>query len=826
MAKKKKKEEQILDCNSCPYKTFIKCPYELRENTDIIIVGEAPGSEEIEHKPPKPFIGASGKLLFGTLKKVCGLYRNNVSIANALKCMGDNKNIKEFNLALKCCRQNVIIAIERIKPKLIIAFGSNALKQILGNGQKILSKSGNFFWSEEFNCWVLASIHPSYALRNGVSLSRLDNSSTASRIWLNTFRSLNQFIKNGYSPKKIDTSNYKELTEKDKDEILNSRVVAIDYETNGLNPFSSEVKLISLSFTIKEGKSRVILDFEREKEFIKQVLTNPDITKVVANRPFEELFTYKKLGYHIKGKVHDVLTMAHIVNEDNCQSYSLEQVAELYANMPNIKEVAEGQRETLENADRDLIIRYNGVDTDATFRTYKKLAEILSKEDTLKRYYFKLIKPAQDMYAKISLRGFPIDLMYVRQLENELREVAEGLEKEALDLLPESIKEKYKDKLRLTIPSLIIDYLFLHKDGLRFKPTEFTEKTGLPTTSEKHLKQFQYKSRFVNLLLRWKKANKILSTYFKMIYEAVNPEDSKIYPQTLFIATKTGRLVIKNPSLQVIPQRGEFAPYIKKIFKAPEGYYIFERDLGQSELRIMGWLANCKNILKALHNNIDLHKQTANLILGIPLDKVTKQQRQSCKAINFGFIYGAMPRTFQEVAKNDYGIDFTLEEATKLREKYFKVYPEVLQFHKKVISFARRIGYVSSPLGRRRHLYNINSEDFWLRSEAERQAINFPIQSFSSDLNLIAQILLEKYIRKEGLEDEIQTLFLIHDAMFGIVREDKVKLAQWLTKQAMEVWSKEYIKKYFDVDVDYPIASEFAYGKSWDDLKEVEDVFD
>ena len=823
---KKKKEQPVFNCDTCPYKSFIKCPYELRARTKIMIIGEAPGEEEIKHKPAKPFIGASGRLLFGTLAKVSNLQRKDVSIINSLQCMGDNKNVREFNLALKCCRENITTAIKKVKPKVIVAFGSNALKQVLGNGQKILSKSGNFFWSEEFNCWVLASVHPSYALRNGVTLSKLDNSSTASRLWVNTFRSLNQFIKNGFIPKKVDTSDYQELTsQEDKDEILNSKIVAIDYETNGLNMFDPKVKLISLSFTVKPGKSRVILNIEKEKAFIKEVLTNPDIVKIVANRPFEELFTLTKLGFDIAKPVYDVLTMAHIINEDNCQTYSLEQVAEVYANMPHIKDVAEGQRDTLEDANKDLIIRYNGVDTDATYRAYISLAKEFKKEPELKRYFLKVINPAQNMYAEISKRGMKMNMSNIVNLEKELREKADELSEKAIGLLPQSIKERYAEtnRLRLSIPSLVIDYLFLDKDGLRFKPKEVTEKTGAPSTSEKHIKQFANKSKFVRHYLQWKKANKLLTTYFKMIYGAINSTDNKIYPNTLFIATKTGRLVVKNPSLQVIPQRGEFAEYIKNIFTAPKGWYLFERDLGQSELRIMGWLSNSKNILKALHNGIDLHKQTASLMFGIPVDKVTKQQRQSSKSINFGFLYGAYPKTFQQVAKNDYGVDFTLTEATKLREKYFKVYPEVLQFHTKTINFARKYGYVKSPLGRRRHLFNINSTDFFLKSEAERQGVNAVIQSFSSDLNLISQIMLERYLRKEGLLNEMYTLFLIHDAMFGLVREDKVGLAQQLTKLAMEEWSKLYIKKHFGIEVGYPIASEFSYGTSWGNLEEVED---
>ena len=818
-----------MSCKDCPLKGKVKVPFVGKAGNKIAIIGEAPGS--LEEKYQRPFIGDSGQLLFAALDYYCKLERKDVAILNATKCRTDTSNRKETTQALKCCREYVVKALQKIKPKLIVAFGSLALKQILKDGNKITQKSGHFFWSDEFNCWVLAAIHPSYALRNGVTIKSYSKeyikTTKPERMWADVFKAINSFIKNGYSVKELDTSNYKEATPEDIDEILKHKVVAFDYETNGLVPFDSSTKILSVSFTVEEGKSYVIVfdeDVEQKIEMTKRILTS-DMVKVVANRPFEEIWTKVKFGFEVKQPVHDVLTMAHIINEENCQPYSLEEVAKRYAGMQNIKEIAEGMRKNLEDADRSLLIRYNGVDSDATFRAYIEMRKILKSEPRLLNYYMRLTYPAQTMYAKLEAIGMKIDLLYVRELENELKSISQKLHDKLLMMIPKSIKDKYKDNLTLTRNVIIKDYLFDSNDGLKLKPVEFTEKTNQPAITEKHLKNFVNKSAFVKRYLEWKKSIKILNTYFKQIYDSINKDDSKIYPHTFFIATKTGRLAIKRPPLQTIPQRGLYSDYIKRVFKAPEGYYFFDRDLGQSELRIMGWISKCKGIMKALNEGIDLHRNTVNMLFGTPIDKVTKEQRQQAKAINFGFIYGASAKAFQQIAKNDYGVEFTIEEAEELRRKFFKAYPEILDWHKKTLNFARKHGYVESPLGRRRHLEYINSSNKALRAEAERQAINFPIQSFSSDLNLIAQILLQKYLEKHNLTDRIYTLFLVHDAMYGFAKKEYIKDAQLLTKKAMELWTKKYIKRFFGVDVTYPIASEFSYGEDWNNMKEVEDDF-
>ncbi len=621
----------------------------------------------------------------------------------------------------------------------------------------------------------------------------------------------------------LDTSNYKLATENSLKRIAKSKIIAIDFETNGVNAYDSKIKLLSVSFSIKEGESRIVLLDKAGMKLISLVkrIFESNATKIVAARPFEENFALQKLHILLHPPVYDVLVMAHLYNETNIRVYNLENVTNKYTSLNDIKDIAEHQRATLETSTDDLKIAYNGVDTDATLRCFNVLSKRLAAKHSLSNYFFNLLQPAQDMYAALDKYGMKMNTEDIRKNEADLCNFCAKLSDKTLNLLPDNLKEKYKKKLKLTIPSLIKDYLFLSPEGLKLTPIELTEKNQSPATSKKALIPFKNK-KFVSQLLTWKMANKILTTYFKQLYSAMDNKET-IHPSTLFTRTVTGRQVVLNPTLQTIPQRNEYAHLIKELFKAPEGYYLFGRDLGQSEFRIAGWLADEKNVLQALKEGVDVHKKTASLMSGKPIEEVTKEERQFAKPINFGLIYGAGWRTLQTVAFDDYGVKMTDNQAKNARNKFFSMYPAFEKWHIKIITYARKHHKVVSPLGRERHLEDINSRDDSLRMRAERQAVNFSCQSFSSDLNLISQFLFYKYIKKYYDFNYARPLFLIHDASYGFCKKEVIKEVQRFTKMATEVWSKKYIKNKFDIDVSYPVGSVFEYGDNWENLKEVED---
>ena len=543
----------------------------------------------------------------------------------------------------------------------------------------------------------------------------------------------------------------------------------------------------------------------------------------MANRPFDEIMWEKRFGIKWEGVIHDVLVLAHLINE-NLGEYTLENVVYTYTGLKNIKELAEGLRHDIKSMSKETLIRYNGVDTDGTLRAYNYLIKELKKNKKLTRYYTKFLLPILDMFSSISKEGFYIDRELLEKKKKELVEITRNIHEEALDKVPFVLKVLNEKKgVKLSRSDFIRQILFTSKFGYKLKPKKFTSKTKLPATDEKHLKEFS-NNPFVKHLLRWKKASKVLTTYFKQLEENIN-KDGKIYPNTSFYHTVTGRTVVLNPAIQTFPQRGEFAPYIKEVFRAPKGFLLCSRDLAQSELRIIGWLAKDKNILDALKNGVDLHTKTAALVNKIPIDKVEKSMRQKAKAINFGFVYGMSAESFVTYAKDEYGQIFSLEEAQEIRRDFFaypRGYYALPKYHNKMISMANKYEYVVSPLGRIRRLPAIHSEDKRLVSEAKRQAINFPVQSFSSDLALIGMMLFYKWIDEELLSDKILPLWFIHDAVLFLAKEDLWEDAQRKLKSIYLEDVPAYIKLHFGLDITYPVESDGKVGPSWADMEELE----
>lgn len=633
-----------MTCEGCPYKGAKKIKYRLVENTDIMIIQEAPTREELLNG--KLLCGRSGQLLKQLITKY-QLNNYNISFVYSCKCEINKQDKKEANAAVKICKPNILEAINKVKPKIIVTFGELASKQLLGSkiSGGILANRGRIIHNDELDVDIFIAVHPEYVLR-GCS-SNYPNKpyelmSPKERMIFDDISLLQKVCENDFKSLGINTENYKEATLKDLEDISKSKVVAVDIETTGVG-IGNNIKILSISFSYKPEHSRVVLLKDGDiqdiniKSKVNEILTNENISKVVAGRPFDENMWKKKLGVEWKGNIHDVLVMAHLVNENLPNGYNLESVAETFAHMRNIKDVAKGKRKCLTEEDKDILIIYNGVDSDATIRVYLKLKEELSKDKLLLRYYMKFLKPTLDMYADIGFYGFPLNINDIKDSENNLSVLAEELHNSLIDELPTLIKVMHEKKgLKLSRSELILDYMFGNKKfTLGLKPKKFTNKTMKPTTDEKHLKEFS-NIEWVSGLLRWKKANKLLTTYYPQLYSAIN-DDGCIYPTTLFINTVTGRTVVLNPTIQTIPQRGEFAGYIKKVFKAPDGWKLCARDLAQSELRIIGWMAKDKNILDALDKGIDLHTKTAAIVNNVDVSKVTKDMRQKAKPVNFGF---------------------------------------------------------------------------------------------------------------------------------------------------------------------------------------------
>lgn len=842
--------------DTCPYHTKIEVGYSGTFNTDLVIVGESPGNQEIAQG--KPFIGASGQILNAVLASI-DYSRDQVLVTNSCRCKidKDNESIKTVNLAVKTCRPYLEAVIRKTKPKVIVCLGAVALQQVLKK-KEIMKNRGRFFWSEEFGCQVFVTVHPAYVLRGSSPKfwEKPENQrSMKESLLFMDFSQVKAFLETG-DAKAVETvaEGYTEGTKTSLDALFKPKgdidmvvhtkredrgprkVVAVDFETNGLNMFDPNIKALSISFCATPNQPIVFFANKKGQfpKYVTDVLADPTITKVVASRPFDENVARLKLGVTMQGPIHDVLVMAHLIDE-NYNSYSLESIADIYTPLKGIKSLAQGQRDNLESLPKDQLLKYNAVDTDATIRAFNVLKRLIAKDKDLARYYEHFIMPVLDMFADTYHNGGKIDGEQLRTDEQELRELVVKGTAEALAMIPKEIItkaegiKKTKKKISLRRPEILRDYLFLHPKGLRLKPNPqyITPKNKHPQCTEDHLKQFHHP--FIDKLLRIKKAEKILGTYIKNYWKSIKDNKSMIYPTTILHGTVTGRTVMREPTIQTVPQRGEFAPFAKRCFSAPKGWLFGARDLGQSEIRIMGWLAQDPNILKALREGIDIHTMTAAIVNKVPINKVTKDMRQKAKGVNFGFLYGMQAKSFRTFARDEYGLSFTAEECDEVRRAFFAApngYYRLPRFHTQQEHIALKQGWVRSPLGRIRHLPGAFSQDFYERGNAARQAINMPVQSFSSDLGLIGMMLFWRKLKEKGFLDRIKPMWFIHDAIMFQTTAKLMPVAMKLLKKCMEEGTVKYIQAKFGVKIGYPVTSDGKVGPSWAALKEWDDEND
>lgn len=822
-----------MGCKECPYNTPDKIVVrnEGQISTGIVFVGEAPGKKEVQHRPPRPFVGPTGKLLREMI--AYWGFDPNVVLVNSLRCQIDKKDKPKVNLGMKHCRSHLKRAIHAVSPRIIVVLGDVALRQVLGM-QKIMANRGRFFFSEEFNCPIFVMVHPSYILRGArkeyPNNIPLDLMNLKEKMYMADFQTLRGFIDNGYIERPIDTRGYVESTVASLKRIKGKQIIGLDCEAVNANVHDKANRVLSVAISAEEGRSLVtIFDKKNDprKAEIKRIAEDETISKAVAARPFDENLLYFKEGIEIKGTCHDVLPMAHILDE-NYYKYSLETVTNAHIpEMQNIKDLAEGMRTDLENAERGTLLRYSGVDPDATRRDYFAMKRLLDASPDLKRYYIHFMVPIQNAFKEFSRNGCKIDIERLRHNEQEIVQMIESLHAEALELIPNTIKRKHRNKkeeVSLSQDRVIVDYLFKHRAGLRVRPRILTPKTKEPATSENHLKLFLADVPFIRIYQRWKKASKIKKPYMERLWTFLQ-EDGCVYPNTLWINTVTGRTVMKDPEMQTIPSRGELAHFIRDAFVAEDGWLLGSRDLSQSEMRIVGWLAQDANILKALEEGIDLHDNTAREVLAKALGivAITPELRRKAKPVNFGFIYGQSAEGFRNYAADKYDIIFTQAESEGFRNAFF-AYPSgyygLVAYHEARIQEAEKLGYVRSPLGRRRRLPAIHSREWSEKSEAQRQAINAPVQTFSSDLGALGMKLANDEVQSHPrLRNKIKYMWFIHDeALFKAV-EDKMPKAQEILKECMEVRTKEYIKKHFKMDVDYPIASDGKTGIRWSEME-------
>lgn len=418
-----------------------------------------------------------------------------------------------------------------------------------------------------------------------------------------------------------------------------------------------------------------------------------------------------------------------------------------------------------------------------------ELKDVVTKELKDKNQYelYENIElPVTRILGEMEFAGTEIDLDVLKEMDTAFDETIEKLANDIYRISGTTFN--------ISSPKQLGQVLF---EDLGLKGGKKT-KTGY-STSQDVLEKIIDAHPVVPLVLEYRMLTKLSSTYLKGLQEQVFPDHKihTIYKQTL---THTGRLSSVDPNLQNIPVRSEEGKLIRKAFVSHNGYLV-SFDYSQIELRILAHMAHVTNLIDAFNQGKDIHRHTAALVFGVKDEEVTPQMRSQAKAVNFGIIYGMSEFRLSK------DIGMSISEARDFINKYFETYPEVKTYMDEVVETCKKQGYVSTLLNRKRYIPTINDKNFMVRQQAQRYAMNTPIQGTGADVLKLAMIEVDKALKEKNLKS--QMILQVHDELIFDVFEDELEEVMSLVKEKMENCIK----------MDVPLIVEGNYAKNWCELK-------
>ena len=578
------------------------------------------------------------------------------------------------------------------------------------------------------------------------------------------------------------------------DEFKNAKYVSIDLETTSVNPMLAEIVGISASYNKNSGFYIPILYPEKKKNnfgdndlevalsIMKEFFENEEIKKVGQNIKYDALILFRH-GVKVSNIFLDTMIAAHILNPA-ARSYKLDalSIEFLNYNMVPIEElIGKGKDQiTMNLVPLDKISYYAAEDADIVFQLAEIFASKLEENGQL-NFFADIEMPLIDVLMKMENEGVYVD-------EDLLNEMSLNIG-DRLDLLVKEIYNIAEEEFNINSTQQLAKILF---DDLKL--TQIKKRS----TAENVLKELVNEHELPELILSYRKLNKLKNTYIDALPASVNKNTKRIHSTFNQTIAATGRLSSTGPNFQNIPIRSVEGREIRKSFIAQQkNWGIFSADYSQIELRIMAHLSEDKELCKAFEDNLDIHGRTASLIYNIPLDDVQPEMRRTAKVINFGIMYGAGPfRISQELG-------ISRKAAQEIIKQYFFQYSGIQNYIDDTLSKARSDNYVETILGRRRYVWDVNSENALKKQAAERVAINMPIQGSAAELIKIAMIDIQKNIENDNLKSKM--ILQIHDELLFEYPFDEKEYLISMVKKSMEN----------AMSLKVPIIVDYGFGKDW-----------
>ena len=533
------------------------------------------------------------------------------------------------------------------------------------------------------------------------------------------------------------------------------------------------------SAAVGAGNNAVVLN---EQDDIKELLEDDSIAKVMFD--VKEAIVKLNGRIDIKNISDDTAIAAYLVDPAK-NEYTIEKLASEYfgtvIEKPEVKQLS----------------LLDDVETDRSEYLAKcavalgVLNECIGdkiKENGQEKLYQEVELPLVTVLAHLEINGFLVD-------DNQLKEFADKLG-EKIDALTNEIYMLAGEEFNINSPKQLGVILF---EKLELKPVKKT-KTGYATNADV-LEKLRDKHPIVNFIMEYRQLAKLKSTYCDGLTAVVNPNTHRIHSVFTQTVTVTGRLSSTEPNLQNIPTRTELGREIRKMFVAKDGYVLVDADYSQIELRVLAHIANDETMINAFRNNEDIHAVTASQVLGIPLEDVTKEQRSSAKAVNFGIVYGIGEFSLAQ------DLHISVKEAKAYIESYLEKYHGVRNYMESIKEQAKKDGYVKTMLNRIRYIPELKSPNYNIRQFGERVALNTPIQGTAADIIKLAMVRVDNRLINEGLKSKL--ILQVHDELIVEAHKDEVdKVKQILSEEMQNA-----------MELNVPLKVDMSTGHSWYDAK-------
>jgi DNA polymerase-1 len=790
-------------------------------DADIMIVGEAPGQRE--DSEGSPFLGSAGKLLDKALAELAVIDRAQCYITNVVKCRPPDNRTPERAEIKTCAAHYLFAEIDKVHPRFVLLLGNVALQALLGRSG--ITKYAGTIERQRLNgeeAAIMPTLHPAAILRNPS--------------WAKTFAmDMQRFgaLTRGEatSPETLTkVVRTKEALVALRKKLMKVDVLAYDIETftfadkrkshkrtNFQEWHGEDSCIVSISFTWDPGLSVVVPLWHESQpwpnpqvilDYLRPALERPNCEYIGHNGKFDARWMAAK-GVNIP-QGFDTMLAAHMLEENRPKGLKNLSRTELGA---EAYDVGEDLRDAY-GMPLKRLVEYNGKDTDYTRRLRDPFKRELVKDARLEKVFTHLMMPASNALVDIERAGVWLDPQrwqkrHDQSVENREKILA-WIRKQVPEGLTDTKTKAGRVKANPFNPRSPVHMAKLLFDHLGLPVIEKTAR-GARSTKESVLLRLQHQHRIPLAIMKYRKWELYLSRYLLPFMFQHMDNNGRIHSNYKLFGTVTGRLSGEG-GIQQVPRD----PFIRSILGAPPGWFFVQADYSQVELRIAAWLANETTMISQYLRGEDIHMNRAVKMTGKIQEQIAKEERKKAKAVNFGYIYGMGAEKFVQYAFDNYELVVTLEEAEKDRNGFFNDYPRLRPWHERQRRLANRYKRVVSPIGRIRHLPDIQSQEKGVRNEAERQAINSPVQSFASDLMLMSLVRLHDSLP----QDRAFIVGTVHDSLLFQVKagppKDPYKYVNRYCREIKDTMEDlDYVKDTFGPDITVPIVADMEVGQHW-----------